>query len=110
MKQIHVTDSEAHSEFTKEKFYFKTKKMIVWKKENSALKSKSKKLEKGFFLKAHMNSECVLKKYETYFQTFIARNMYRSEMGSMIYGVSRNGKRFIGYVPPKNSMFNSKIK
>lgn len=28
----------------------------------------------------------------------------------MIYGVSRNGKRGIGYVPPNNSMFKFKPK
>lgn len=53
---------------------------------------------------------CVSKKYETSFQNFLERNIDRSNMASMICGVSRNGKTNIGYVPPKNSKFKSKPK
>ena len=51
-----------------------------------------------------MDSGCVSKKYETGFQKFLERNINRTKMASMIYGVSRNGKRGIGYVPPKDSL------
>lgn len=79
-------------------------------KENSALKSKSEKLDKEIFSEAPMDSDCVLSKYETYFQKILPRNIDKSKMASMIYGVSRNGKKGIGYVPPENSMFKSKPK
>lgn len=49
-----------------------------------------------------MDFECVSKKYETFVQIFLARNIYRSKKASVIYGVSRNGKRGISYDPPKN--------
>lgn len=79
-------------------------------KENTALKSNSEKLKKEILLEAPMGSECVSKTYEMSFQKYLARKIDRSTMASMIYGVSRNGKRGNGSIPPKNSMFKYKSK
>lgn len=50
------------------------------------------------------------KKYDMVFQKFLAKNIDRSKMDSMIYGISRNGKRDIGYTPPMSSNFKPKPK
>ena len=50
----------------------------------------------------------IIKEYDHNFQKFLAKSIDRSKMASMIYGVSRNGRKGIGYqgkVPtPKNAM------
>lgn len=50
-----------------------------------------------------MDSNDVIKKYGMDFQKFLAQNLDKSKMVSIIYGVSKNGKRGFGYVPPKHS-------
>lgn len=50
-----------------------------------------------------MYSEDVIKKYDMVFQKFLARNIGRRKMDSMIYGVSIYAKRGVDYVPPKHS-------
>ena len=54
------------------------------------------------------NADEIIKEYDHSFQKFLAKNIDRSKMASMIYGVSRNGRKGIGYqgkVPtPKNAM------
>lgn len=56
-----------------------------------------KNLKKNL-LEPPMDFECASKRYETSFQKFIAKNIDRSKMASMIYEVSGNRKRDIGYV------------
>lgn len=57
-----------------------------------------------------MDSENVIKKYDKSFQTFLARNIDRSKMNSMIYGVRRNGRRGIGYVFKEKPILKQKEK
>lgn len=57
-----------------------------------------------------MDCGCVSKKDETSFQKLLAQNINRSKMDSMIYGIIKNGRRGIGYVTPRNDMFNPKPK
>lgn len=57
-----------------------------------------------------MNYECASKRYEAYFQKFLEKNIERSKMASMIYGVSGNRKRDNGYVKAKNSIFKPRHK
>lgn len=57
-----------------------------------------------------MDSENVIKKYDKSFQTFLARNIDRSKMDSMIYVVSRNGRKGIGYVPKEQLILKPKEK
>lgn len=45
-----------------------------------------------------MYYESVIKKHDMYFQKFLARNIDRSKMFSMIYEVSKNANKGIGYV------------
>ena len=44
------------------------------------------------------------------FQKFLAQNIDKRKMASMIYGVSRNEKRGLGYVSTKHFMANPKSK
>jgi hypothetical protein len=41
-------------------------------------------------------------KYENSFQKFLKNGIERNKMTSMIYGVSQNNKRVIGYVPSED--------
>jgi hypothetical protein len=43
----------------------------------------------------------VSKNYELSFQKFLTNNIEKSNMASMMYGVSRNSKTGIGYVEPR---------
>lgn len=78
------------------------------KAENSELK------ETNFKLKKHLekaqkfpdsdiasSSKNILKEYDYSFQKFLSRSIYRSKMASMIYGVSGNNRKGIGYEKPK---------
>lgn len=75
------------------------KENFILKNDNSYLQSKSSKLEEEIISEASMDYENVINKYDKYFQTFLARNIDRSKMASMIHGVSINGRRGIIYVP-----------
>lgn len=70
---------------------------IILKNNNSLLQSRSSKLKKENLSEASTDSSSVIKKYDKYFKKFLARSLNRSVMASMIYGVSRNGTRGIGY-------------
>ena len=86
-------------------------KIVLFKKnENSAFQSKSSKLEEEILLEASMNSETVIKKYDKSFQTFLARNIDRRKIDSMIYEVRRNGRRGISYMPKEKPVSKSKAK
>lgn len=61
------------------------------------LQSKSSKLEKKNLLEASTSSDNVIKKYDNSFKKLLARSLNRSIMASMIYVVSRNRTRGIGY-------------
>ncbi|CAI8615440.1 unnamed protein product [Vicia faba] len=85
------------------------------KLENSELRNKISKLEntlqnsqKEPISETPSNADEIIKEYDHSFQKFLAKSIDRSKMASMIYGVSRNGRKGIGYqgkVPtPKNVM------
>lgn len=57
-----------------------------------------------------MDYECASKRYETSFKKLLEKNIDRSKIASMIYGVSGNGKKGIDFVKPKNYMFKPKPK
>lgn len=61
------------------------------------LHSKSSKLEKENISEASTNSGDVIKKYGKSFHKFLAKNLNRSVIASMIYGIRRNGTWGIGY-------------
>ena len=83
--------------------------------ENSELRNKISKLEntlqnsqKEPISETPSNADEIIKEYDHSFQKFLVKSIDRSKMASMIYGVSRNGRKGIGYqgkVPtPKNAM------
>ena len=85
------------------------------KLENSELRDKILKLENSLqnsqkepIAETPSNADEIIKEYDHSFQKFLAKSIDRSRMASMIYGVSRNGRKGIGYlgkVPtPKNVM------
>ena len=74
------------------------------KLENSELKDKISKLEnqlqnsqKEIISETPSNADKTIKEYDHSFQKFLAKNIDKSKMASMIYGVSRNGRKGIGY-------------
>lgn len=78
--------------------------------ENSALKIKSDKFRKEIFSEVSMNIECASKNYDNFFQKFLTKNIDKSKISSMIYGISGKGKRGIGYYKPKKSLLKPKPK
>ena len=72
--------------------------------ENSELKERILKLEnelqntqKETISKVLSNPDKIIKEYDHRFQKFLAKNIDRSKMASMIYGVRRNVKKGLGY-------------
>lgn len=78
--------------------------------ENSALKSKRDNFRKEISLKAPMNFKCASKKCEVSFQEFITKNIDRSKITLMVYGISGKGKTSISYHKPNNFLLNPKPK
>jgi hypothetical protein len=70
------------------------KKVFFLESNNSALKSKISKLEEEIVSEAPATDYII--RYDRSFQYFLAKSIYRSKMTSMIYGVSRNGKKGLG--------------
>src|ERR1044072_5277875 len=65
---------------------------------NQALRSKISKLEEEVISNtSDSNNE---KKYEKSFQYFLSKGVERNKMASLIYGVSRNNKKGLGYSGP----------
>src|ERR1044072_1090904 len=62
---------------------------------NLSLRSKISKLEEE--ITSSMSESESETKYEKSFQYFLAKNIDRSKMASLIYGVSRNQKKCLGY-------------
>src|ERR1044072_9492452 len=62
---------------------------------NLSLRSKISKLEEE--INSSMSDPESETKYEKSFQYFLARNIDRSKMASLIYGVSRNKMKGLGY-------------
>src|ERR1044072_8382539 len=77
---------------------------------NLALRSKISKLEEE--ITSSTSDSDNEKKYEKSFQHFLAKWIERSQMASMIYGVSRNKKKGLGYSEPygKDKILNTKPK
>lgn len=71
LKQIHADDFETLSELKKENSIMKEKKLVL-EKDKYALKRKSKNIENEILLEALIDSEVVIKKYDTAFKQLIA--------------------------------------
>lgn len=72
--------------------------------------SQSYKLEEEIISEASMDSENVINKYDKSFHIFMDRNIDRSKTTSMIYGVSINGRKLIGYFRKEKPISKSKGK
>lgn len=105
LEKIHVSDSEVYCKL-KTGFLSLSEEKFILKNNNYVLQSKSSKLEKGDLSKASTDSDDVIKKYDKFFHKFLARSLNKSVMASMIYGVSINETRGIGYDSDEES--NSK--
>ena len=78
--------------------------------ERDSTKKNCSKLEEALS-QAPQTSNTVIYEYEKSFQKFLKNGIERSRMASMIYGVSQNNKRGIGYVPSEDkSSTNDKPK
>src|ERR1044072_106045 len=66
---------------------------------NQALRSKISKLEEEVI--SNTSDSDNEKKYEKSFQYFLSKGVERSKMASLIYGVSRNNKKGLGYSGPQ---------
>src|ERR1044072_7241128 len=77
---------------------------------NQALRSKISKLEEEVI--SNTSDSDNEKKYEKNFQYFLSKGVERSKMASLIYGVSRNNKKGLGYSEPQkeNEENNKKLK
>ena len=94
LKQINVNTSEARDKLKQNnsslnEFIFSLKFV------NCALNSKVSKLEEE--LVSSISTDYV-NKYDRAFQHFLAKSIDKSKLASMIYGVSRNGRRGLGCV------------
>lgn len=69
------------------------KKILFLKMITLHFKNKSSKFEEEILSEISLVYEKVIKKYDKSFQTFLARNIDRSKMTSIIYGISRNGRK-----------------
>lgn len=96
LKKIHVYESESYCKLQKDFSSLRDENFIL-KNNNSVHQSKSTKPEKKIIFKASTGSSDIIKKYDKSFQKFLARILNRSLMSSMIYGVTRNRTRGIGY-------------
>ena len=77
-------------------------KLFVLQKSNIALKSKVSRLEEEIFSNTSVTDE--LLRYDRAFHHFLSKSIDRSKMTSMIYGVSRNGSRGLGYSRPSKKI------
>ena len=71
------------------------------KENNFKLKEEVQKVQNISISDSASSSRDILKEYDSSFQTFLAKSIDRSKMASMIYGVSGNNRRGIGYETPK---------
>ena len=87
-----------------------TEKNFSLVSSNLTLRSKISKLEEE--ITSSVSDSDNEKKYEKSFQHFLAKNVDRSKMASLIYGVSRNNKKGLGYSEPygKHKTLNTKPK
>lgn len=108
LKQIHVSETEVHNKFKKEFSTLSEEKFILI--TTPPLKARALNSEEEILSEASVNSDNVTKKYEKSFQIFLAKNIDRSKMNSMINGVSRNERREISYVPKEKPTLKPKAK
>src|ERR1044072_347069 len=87
-----------------------TEKNFSLVSSNLTLRSKISKLEEE--ITSSTSDSDNENKYEKSFQHFLAKSIERSKMASMIYGVSRNKKKGLGYSEPygKYKILNTKPK
>jgi hypothetical protein len=98
VKQVLITKNEENDKISKDNTNLK-EKVLSLEKENNSLRNKNVELETR--TEPQRTFECVSKNYELSFQKFLTNNIEKSNMASMMYGVSRNSKTGIGYVEPR---------
>src|ERR1044072_2083290 len=84
------------------------KKNFSLTSSNLSLRSKISKLEEE--INSSISDSESETKYEKSFQYFLARNINRSKMASLIYGVSRNQMRGLGFSKSSEESETSDIK
>src|ERR1044072_6141134 len=109
LKKSFVVTSEA-SVRHEQTIYELTEKNFSLVRSNLTLRSKISKLEQEII--SSVSDSDNEKKYEKSFQHFLAKRIERSKMASLIYGVSRNNKKGLGYSEPygKHNTLNTKPK
>ncbi|XP_058782897.1 uncharacterized protein LOC131657524 [Vicia villosa] len=100
LKHGQVSDSEDSKRLKAENFELK-EHLFKLKNENSVIKYKLQLTRKECDSKASVCSDNVIRKYDHSFQKFLANSIDRSKMALMIYVVSGNTRKGIGYVKPK---------
>jgi chromosome segregation ATPase len=70
--------------------------ILILKREKESINKQCLKLEESLS-QAPQTSNTIIYEYENVFQKFLKNGIVRSRMASMIYGVSQNKKRGIGY-------------
>ncbi|XP_050915187.1 uncharacterized protein LOC127130162 [Lathyrus oleraceus] len=96
LKKIHVSESEAYCRLQKD-FSSLSEENLILKNNNFRPQCKSLKPKMKIISKVSTGSGDIIKKYDKYFQKFLAKSLNRSLMAPIIYGVSRNETRGIGY-------------
>ena len=94
----HIVNSKSNTRNSKRVLCLKLKAENFELKENNVkLKEESQNVQNV----SSSSSKDILKDYDYIFQKFLAKSIDRSKMASMIYGVSGNNRRGIGYETPK---------
>ena len=84
------------------KIFDLNEKLFVLEKSNITLKSKVSRLEENIFSNTFVTDKVI--RYDRAFQHFLDKSIDRSKIASMIYGVSRNGSRGLGYSGPSKKI------
>lgn len=74
--------------------------IVELKKNNLKLENDLKIAQQCTVQDSESSTKDILEEYCYSFQRFLKRSLNRSKMASMIYGVSRNNRKAIGYEPP----------
>lgn len=74
--------------------------IVELKKNNLKLENDLKTAQQSTVQKSESSIKNILEEYDYGFQRFLKNSLDRSKMASMIYGVSRNNRKGIGYEPP----------
>ena len=93
----------------KNKFLKLSKEFQILTKENEKLRTENHRLVSNSS-NSKEKVECNSSKYEEGFQRFLDECVTRSKQASMIWGVSQNGKKGLGYKPEEPTFQNIHLK